>query len=183
MGYDTFSRNSDRKLAQRLASGDDRAFEELYYRYVNSLMRLAQHWLNPEDALEIVHDVLLDAISDIQTYDADRASLAAWLNVRCRYRAIDRTRQIYRRLRLVPISSSDLVGVMAINDPEHQAVTKSEIELLWATLSRQEREVVALHYFYGMPYDEIAERMQIAISTVKEYSKRARNKFRDSRSK
>lgn len=168
---------SQTELVAALIKGEEAAFERFYRKYVPGLTVLAGQWLAPEDAEEVADDVLFEAARDIRKYDAKRGSLWTWLVVRCRTRAIDRARQTQQRTRVIVASSPDLVDAMS-SEPSQAIESPLDIQAFWGTLSRQEREVIVLHYIYGLHYKEVATRMGIKVSTVKEYSDRARAKLK-----
>jgi RNA polymerase sigma-70 factor, ECF subfamily len=176
------------ELVEGIIDGDREAFEMFYRLYAGPLTGFARNWLSLEDAEEVVDDVLLEAAAYIEDYDpqkAGRAGLALWLLVRCRSRAIDRRRRGQRRgvptsLDRTPLSEdgAPVIDIAAPDDPQREVEARSELRAFWASLSEQEREVVGLHHFYGLPYHEVAERLGVQVSTVHEYAKRARAKLR-----
>ncbi len=154
--------------------------------YAGPLTRFARGWLSPQDAEEVVDDVLLEAAASAEEYDPSRtqhSGLSVWLLVRCRSRAIDRIRRSRRHGQASTTleqgeHASEAATLVGSDDPQREVEARWELRAFWASLSEKEREVVALHHFYGLPYDAIALRMHVRLSTIHEYAKRARAKLK-----
>jgi RNA polymerase sigma-70 factor (ECF subfamily) len=190
-GLPILSRDEEDDLVLGLLEREREAFEIFFRLFAGPLTRFARNWLPPQDAEEVVDDALLDAAARIEDYDPARAQgsgLAIWLLIRCRSRALDRLRRLRRQreattgLNQHEAAESDAAGplgsVAAPDDPQRQVEARAELQALWASLSEQERIVVALHHFAGLTYHEIATRLNVQLSTVHEYAKRARGKLR-----
>ena len=76
---------TDVELMQRAQSGDTEAFAAIYDRHAGALLALAQRMLGGE-ALDLLHDVFLEAWQEVRSYDPSRATPRTWLLVRLRSR-------------------------------------------------------------------------------------------------
>lgn len=81
---------SDRELIEAVIADDGDALGELYRRHsaalLGSALRLCRERCDAEDVL---HDVFLEAWRRAATYDPARGSVASWLSVRLKSRALD----------------------------------------------------------------------------------------------
>src|SRR5438132_12134818 len=93
---------TDRGLLDRVAQGDEAALESLYDRYAGMLNALAHRIAGESsDAEEIVLDTFAKAWRDATRFRSERGSVAAWLTMICRSRALDLVRARGRGARLL----------------------------------------------------------------------------------
>jgi RNA polymerase sigma-70 factor (ECF subfamily) len=119
-------------------------------------------------------------------YRAERGTPRSWLLTIVRHRAIDQLRS--RTARQSHTMCMDPEGWIGIADegpsaePAHVHVERSEsraaIRRLLATLPPEQRGVVELSYFGGLSQQEIANRLEIPLGTVKGRLRLALQKLR-----
>jgi RNA polymerase sigma-70 factor (ECF subfamily) len=175
--------NSDSSLIERWKSEDQRAAEALYNRYSPQIFRLAYGLLMDQaDAEEVMQDTLLYALSHIQKYDPDKASLRTWLHKI----AVSRCRDKRRRKRLVkiPLATWLRKGQDATDPhllPEQQAIAQNNRDQIWLAvqnLSPKLIEVVILRYWAGHTFREIAEILDCPVPTAQSRVQFAHSKLR-----
>ena len=163
-------RNDDRRLIARLAAGELEAAADLYDRYAALVFGLARRILrNEQDAEEVVQDVFSQAWRTAGRFDARRGSVAGWLLVMARTRAIDRLRGRQSRpasapgldLDAVPSSDAGPTEQLALVDQSHR------VRAAVACLPAIQREALELAYFQGLTQSEIAERLAQPLGTIK----------------
>ena len=81
-------------LMARVRSGDERALATLYDRYSQVVYSVALRVLgDTTQAEDILQEIFMQIWRNPQSFDSNRGSLAAWLSVIARHRAIDHLRR------------------------------------------------------------------------------------------
>jgi RNA polymerase sigma-70 factor, ECF subfamily len=174
--------NAEKQLVARLAAGDHAALGELYDRLSGLLLALARRIVHdPAEAEEIVQDAFLQAFKQAGRYDPQRSSVATWLVLITRSRAIDRLRTERVGLRTRESFERENRGRhesppdgAAVLSEERRRRLKSELE----TLPAEQRHVLEWAFFGGMTQAEIATKTGIPLGTVKTRTLLAMKKLR-----
>jgi RNA polymerase sigma-70 factor (ECF subfamily) len=162
----------DSALVERIMAGDEGALSALYDRYSGMLYAMLLRILKDAGAAEeVLQDLFLQLWRGAARFDASRGSLAAWLLVIGRNRALSRLRGKQRR-EFVPddIEGFSLDAVPSSEDLENEAARMQLMQRLrgaMAALPAEQREAVELAYFEGMTQTEIAARTGSPLGTVK----------------
>jgi RNA polymerase sigma-70 factor, ECF subfamily len=170
------ARQDDAALVDAMRRGDDRAAAALYDRHASMVMGVALAIVRDRaDAETVVLDTFTQAWRDAVKWDPSRGSVASWLLVVARSRALDLVRSVGRRAKLTPLSVDDappaaLVADDAPSDPS-RAVESHEREVKVAAameeLPEAQRHAIELAFFEGLSHAEIAERLAEPLGTVK----------------
>jgi RNA polymerase sigma-70 factor (ECF subfamily) len=175
---DEASADGDSALVGRMARGDRAALSALYQRHAPRLLALAVQILHDRtEAEDVLHDVFLEAWQKAATYSAERGTVGAWLSLRARSRAIDR-RRAAPRARAVPLEA---LGPDGPPDPSFDPARIQDHRKLgqvFAVMTADEQQVIALGYFEGLSSSEIAEQLGAPIGTVKSRTRSALQKLR-----
>jgi RNA polymerase sigma-70 factor, ECF subfamily len=151
--------------------GDEGALAALYDRYAGMLYRLLQRILiDTGTAEEVLQDLFLQVWRGAGRFDPGRGSLAAWLVVIGRSRALSRLRVTRHREAFESPAELLFETVRSPDDPEYVAARVQMVEKLrgaLSTLPPKQKEVVELAYFHGMTQTEIATRTGSPLGTVK----------------
>ena len=160
-----------RDLVIRARSGDHDAFSTLAAGAVDRLHRTA--WLilrSDADAADAVQDSLLAAWLHIAAVrDPDRFD--AWLNrllVHACYRLAKRTTR--RTVLEIPMAVPD---VPASGDVQDVLATRDQFDRALRRLTPEQRAVLVVHHFLGLPDGEAASVLEIAVGTFKSRLHRA----------
>ncbi len=159
---------ADHLAVQRIAAGDAGALTELYERHGRPAYALAHRVLGDGAvAEEVVQETFLAVWRRAATYHPDRGSVRTWLLASVRHRAIDALRTRQARPRTAPF---DDLHLAAVEDPAGQAlaaVTAAAVRAAVAGLPREQRVAVAMAYFGGYSYPDIAAALGTPLGTVK----------------
>ena len=156
---------SDAEIIARIYSGDEGAMALLYDRYSNVVYAVALRVLSDGSAAEdILQDVFMQLWRNPQAFNASRGSLAAWLAVIARNRAIDQL----RKKRPEVEAAETVISV----DPElESAADRSQaIEKVRAVLCgmpEEQRAALEMAFFEGLTHVEIAGKTGQPLGTVK----------------
>ena len=168
---------SDESLLQASASGDERAFSELYERHArtiyNYLFRRLGDWSEAEDLTAVV---FLEAFRRRSEVVVVEGKLLPWLygiatNVlRNRRRALWRHRRLVAQLARQP--GTDVTPDVAARSEAAEQM-RSVLKRI-ARLPRQQQDVIALCVWSGLSYEEAAAALGVPVGTVRSRLSRAR---------
>ena len=155
----------------RIAAGDQSALAELYDASSAKVFGLAMKILGDRDAAEeITVDVYTQVWRKIASYDAQRGTPGSWLMTMTKNRAIDGFRSRYlERGRQVPLDeAAELPGHEATPEQYSAGLERQRlVQAALAVLSTEQRQAIALAYYWGMSQSEIADRLKLPLGTVK----------------
>lgn len=161
--------NEDAALMLRVRDGDDSALECLYDRYGSLLYSLALRLVSDTGAAEeILQDVFLQLWRKASEFDP-AGSLAGWLIVSTRRRAISHLRRTSNRLcfGLLHDSADFLAHATLPVELRQKEAAQEYVSIALAALSAAQLDVITLAYFEGMTCEEISVRTRAPLGTVK----------------
>jgi RNA polymerase sigma-70 factor, ECF subfamily len=172
----------DAALVRAVSQGSREAVGELYDRFAPMLLGLARRVVqDPGDAEEVVQEAFLHLWSRASGYDPARSSVATWLALVTRSRAIDRVRNrnVVGRAHAAAQRESEGAhasgdGSARVLDSERRRRVRAEL----ASLPEEQRRVLELGFYSGLTQREIAQRTGIPLGTVKTRTLLAMKKLR-----
>jgi RNA polymerase sigma factor (sigma-70 family) len=164
-------------LIERVARQDERALEALYdatSRRVHALvLRILQ---NRALAEEVVEDSFWQVWRQATRYDAARGRPLTWLLAMARSRAIDALRRD-QRFQHDELPDDDAPECAASAAPPQDLLDATRgagaLHAALLRLDARSRQLVGLAFFRGLTHEEIAEREQLPLGTVKSLIRRA----------
>ncbi len=168
----------DREVRTRFREGDPDAVRAVYRAYGKVVYAVAYRVLGDRGlAEEASQQAFLKAWRAATSVDLSR-ELGPWLAMIAKRSAID----VYRR---EAVRTADPLESVAPGDPALASNPESAevIYDAWAVreavdgLPADEREVVRLQHFEGLTHTEIAEKLKLAVGTVKSRSFRAHRRL------
>lgn len=176
----------DLTLHRGLRSRDQDAFSRLFTKYSPAAYGVALRICRqPALAQEVVSDAFLALWRAPEAFDPERGKLRTFVLSLAHHRAVDTVRREERLrkrtadpMNLGPGESEDVAeGVV---EGAFLAERRVQVREALATLSSDQRTVLALAYFEGMTQTEIAARLGIPLGTVKTRTLAAMRKLRRS---
>lgn len=163
---------------QATAQDDRQAFAELYDRYAPRLLGLAERILGRRsDAEDLLHDFFIEVRKQAHGYDSTRGSVASWLVLRLRSRALDRLRSpAYRRfvdLESAPKSAEPQISAEAVTAESEREPLHRSLQASLQTLPDETRAILELVYFKDRSLPEVAAELSLPLGTVKSRIHRA----------
>jgi RNA polymerase sigma-70 factor, ECF subfamily len=166
----TVTDDADRAVLLRLANGELEALEDLYDRYKTMAYSIAFRITNDATLAEdVVQDAFLGAWRNAARYVEGRASVKTWLLSIVHHRAIDAVR---RRRPTTELPDTALPPPSQLMLPDVWAEVSASLDAdtvqgALAALSDVQREAIELAYFGGLTQQEIADRTDTPLGTVK----------------
>ncbi|MDB5085088.1 MAG: polymerase sigma factor SigW [Bacilli bacterium] len=177
------------QIVRRVQSGDRLAFAELVELYKNRLFNLAHRMLgNKQDAEDVLQDTFLRAYANLASYN-DHHKFSTWIYRIATNACIDRLRKRKADVSLdaeqEDAEGTDLYSRIASLGltPEEEALhseTASELEQAIERLPASYRSVILLKYVHDLSLQEIADILQLPVSTIKTRIHRGREALRAS---
>ena len=162
----------EKDLWYRIKDGDSSAFGELYDGLAGAMFSLSLEILGDRwEAEEVIQDIFAFLWRKPESYAPEKGKFSSWLLVLTRNRSIDRVRSRKRR---VDRGESDeiLSGREDQNasDGAEQATASDEhshLRRAFKKLPPEQVKVLELSYFKGLNHEEISERLELSLGTVK----------------
>lgn len=158
-------RREDFFLVQRALCGEQRAYTEIYTRYIGRLTRQVRKIVGAEDAEDVAHRVIERAFERLKEFQPER-HLGAWLGRMANNLAIDYVRANGRR-RATPIDADDDEEdsrPLQVPDPDPlpeetviEDETREEVRRIVRSLSPTHELVLKLKYVNNLTVEEVAD--------------------------
>ncbi len=157
-------------LLQRIAQQDQSAFAEFYTQTSRRVYGLARRVLiDPELSEDTTQEVYLQVWNMADRFNAEAGSPLAWLMTLAHRRAVDRVRSEQSS------TNREARYGAAMQVKDHDDVVDTVTQRLEAeavvqcleTLTPTQQESVRLAYYGGLTYREVAEKLDVAVPTIK----------------
>ena len=152
-------------LLARIAAGDQPALAEFYDASSAKVFGLVMKILADRTvAEEVTMDVYTQVWRRASSYDAERGTPGSWLMTLAKTRAIDRFRSSYlERGRQVPLDhAAEVPGDRATPEQYSAGLERQRlVQEAMASLSAEQRQAIALAYYWGLSQSEMADRLKL----------------------
>lgn len=160
--------------------GDDDALRRAYDEHGSTVYNLCARKLDRETAIEVSQEVFLAAWRSHERFDPVKGSLIAWLVAITKNKIIDALRKKGRRPDAVPMEDPSVMA--SVDAGDRSAVDRVAERMLVAeamdTLSDRARSVMELAFFEDLTNQQISERTEIPLGTVKSDIRRSLARLR-----
>lgn len=164
----------DQECIARISAGDAQALEQLYDRYSATVYRMAVRIVkNQELAEDVVQEVFWRVWRRSGSFSRERGKVSQWLFGIAHNMCIDELRRMRSRpvpvyedderpfIQQLPDEHTDVVGAAL-----HSEQRRTIVEAL-GQLPDAQRQAIELAYFGGLSHQEIANRLDRPLGTVK----------------
>ena len=168
----TLTERTDDELVELFKSGSDEAFEELVYRYKNSLYQYIMSMVQDEGAAgDLFQEVFISFFKHADKYEA-RGKFKSWLFLAARNRVLNFFRD---RDQLTSLDLTDEEGNAFLHDTlldgepsllEDLAGRETEDEIRRAALELPQRQREMIYLRQYLSFKEIAELLDRPLGTV-----------------
>ena len=173
-GDSDYKQLHDEELMRRLFHKDKHAFEAIFDRYGDLVYSTALRILRDAHlAQDISQEIFVRLWRKPESYMAERGRFLTWLISVTRNRAVDEIRSRGRRLRHETASPEEQEREFPAgeaNDPALNAQLADQARTVRAALTElppEQRQVIELAYFGGLTQQEISDRLDQPLGTVK----------------
>lgn len=164
------------ELLGRIAHHDCAAFDVFYRAGFPLVFRAVLAVLNDHaQSEEVTQEVFFEVWCTAGRYQHSRGDAERWIVTIARRRAIDRVRNAQAARARDHKVAGQLSSVTA-PDPADEAqhlLDRAAVREVLGNLDDQQREVLVLAYGHGMSCRELAEHLDVPVSTVKARARRA----------
>jgi RNA polymerase sigma-70 factor, ECF subfamily len=181
---DQDNQERDIELLRKIAAGDRTAFGEFYDRHSVLMFSVASRILNdPGDAEDVLQEAFVQIWEKAGNFDPKLGKPSSWAAILVRNKAIDRIRASQRRTRLAQDAGTEMAIMAEGNESANETVHGHEkaklIHSAIVELPVEQRNAIELAYFSGLTQNEISEKLQEPLGTVKARIRRGLLKLRD----
>ena len=169
--HEDLAQMSDEDLMRLVADTDAAAFEVLYDRHATAAYGLCRRIAGSAAmADDVFQEAFLSVWRSGSRYEPRRGSVRSWILSITHNRAIDQIRRS-RKHDDRQVHDDSLAERMPAEDATDAAalgsVAAEETGRALAALPEDQRTVIELAYFSGYTHTEIAEKLEVALGTVK----------------
>ncbi|HEX8869894.1 MAG TPA: ECF RNA polymerase sigma factor SigK [Lentzea sp.] len=157
-------------LLGRVARGDEAAFGKVYDLMAGRVFGLVRRVLRDEaQSEEVFQEVMLEVWRKASRYDSSLGGPSTWIMTITHRRAVDRVRSAQTAADR-EVQAAQREADRPFDDVSEQAATRFEqrqVRRCMTALTPLQRESIALAYYQGYTYPEVASLLGIALGTVK----------------
>jgi RNA polymerase sigma-70 factor (ECF subfamily) len=178
------STERDIELLRQIAVGDRAAFAEFYDRHSTLMFSVACKILNDSsEAEDVLQETFVQIWEKAGRFDPKLGKAASWAAILVRNKAIDRIRAAQRRSRLAEESGAAHVIALEVSDSANESFYGHDkakfIHTAIVELPEEQRQAIELAYFSGLTQDEISQKLNTPLGTIKARIRRGLLKLRD----
>ncbi|MBJ3810371.1 sigma-70 family RNA polymerase sigma factor [Streptomyces flavofungini] len=158
------------ELLARVARGEQEAFADVYDAVAGPVLGVVRRVLRDHaQSEEVAQDVLVEVWRTAPRYRPDRGTAMNWILTLAHRRAVDRVRSVEAS------AAREHKAALLAHTPEFDEVSeqvethleREQVRRCLRTLTELQRQSVALAYYSGLTYRQVAELLALPLGTVK----------------
>lgn len=161
-------------ILQRVAAGENTAVQECLDKYGGLVWSLARRMCrNNADAEDAVQEIFIEIWKNAERYDSEQASETTFIAMIARRRLIDRLRKQTRQPEIDSLEDSVYEPAGAtVNEDILTNLEAREAARVLKDLRPEQRKAIYLSIVQGCSHQEIADRLDMPLGTVKTHIRR-----------
>lgn len=174
------------QLLQRSANNDQAAFKQLYEETSGQLFHLISRYVyNEHIAQEVLQDAYLKIWEKSKQYDMNKGKASTWMSRIAINTAFDKIRS--QRIRPQSHTQDTDVNELCHEQDDtadildiHSAI--KQLQKDFKALPPQHQECVLLSSLYGYTHQELSQKMQLPLGTIKSLIRRGKGELKHAKS-
>lgn len=162
---------SDEELMDRYCAGDGEAFDRLFERYKERIVRFLARMVGPAHAVDLAQVTFMKLHENRDRYRVG-GSFSGWLYTIARNTALDHLRSATSRREV--LAETEAVAEGPLRDRLQDDRVRKAIE----RLPKDQRQVVLLHWYGGLTFEEVGSVVGASGTAVRVRAHRAYEKLR-----
>jgi RNA polymerase sigma-70 factor (ECF subfamily) len=155
------------RLAE-VARGDEAAFRAVYDQTAAGVLGIVRRVLrDPAQSEEVMQEVLLEVWRTAARFDSSVGSANAWIMTLAHRRAVDRVRSEERAVARELRAQTAAIDYDEVVDAALARLEQERVRRCLGGLTDLQRQSVALAYYGGYSYREVAQLLGVPVGTVK----------------
>lgn len=164
-GADGSQVNSDKSLMDRMRVGEQQAMTEIFDRYAGLVYSVALRVLKDNgQAEDVMQEIFFQLWRNPDSFSFSRGTLATWLLVVARNRAIDHLRQ---RRPGEPVEEVTVASATNLQSEAERNILMQRVRGILEGLPEEQQQSLQMAFFEGLSHSEIAERTGQPLGTIK----------------
>ncbi len=166
----------ENEIIAEICNGIDK-YEVLVRRYhVGLIIHCDRLVHNRSDAEDIAQEAFVRAYVKIASFDPNKARFSTWLYAIATNLALDFLRQNKKRIDVDDIESVAELTMPLFIEEEEQREVRGAVEKL---MPPEYRSVIEQYYWHGKTYQEIADKLDVPLNTVRTWLLRAKKQLQE----
>ena len=130
--------------------------ERLYREFYPKVLGYVRSKVSPSDAEDVTANVFVKVYANLERFDEEKASLSTWIYTITHNTVIDH----WKRQGKAPLSLEEHLEYLTEDTPGRDDALDMLSEAL-DKLTPVQRDVVILHYYFGLQHTEIAQKLHL----------------------
>ncbi|MBC8229584.1 sigma-70 family RNA polymerase sigma factor [bacterium] len=160
----------ERELVKRCQSGDEYAFEQLFYRYQEKVYNVAYRMMgNRQYAEEVTQDVFFRVYQKLSSLK-ETSAFSTWLYRITSNLCVDEINRRKKQPVEEPFSKEAFDSFCSDFNPEDKVIANEEQALIWKSINSLKPEyriIIILRDIEGLSYKELKQALKCSMGRVK----------------